>query len=141
MAFSTGDAAHKTPRWAGTVSEVSSPAKEVAQGAMVKTWNIPWTYIYIYVYIYICMGKSMGQIYIYIYMYVHENTNNENTNATRNNQYYKYPTQYDFMRPLIPHGKPQKTAAKGRLAHPIDHTSGDIVDGWNQETLGAIFYQ
>mmetsp|Transcript_59121 Transcript_59121/g.129676 ORF Transcript_59121/g.129676 Transcript_59121/m.129676 type:complete len:211 (-) Transcript_59121:262-894(-) len=25
MAFSTGDAAHKTPRWAGTVSEVSSP--------------------------------------------------------------------------------------------------------------------
>ena len=85
------------------------------------------------------MGKSMGQIYIY--MYVHENTNNENTNTTRNNQYYKYPTQYDFMRPLIPHGKPQKTAAKGRLAHPIDHTSGDIVDGWNQETLGAIFYQ
>ena len=73
MAFSTGDAAHKTPRWAGTVSEVSSPAKEVAQGAMVKTWNIPWTYIYIYiyVYIYICMGKSMGQIYIYyICMYM-----------------------------------------------------------------------
>ena len=62
MAFSTGDAAHKTPRWAGTVSEVSSPAKEVAQGAMVKTWNIPWKYIYI------CMGKSMGQIYIYMYM-------------------------------------------------------------------------
>lgn len=131
MAFSTGDAAHKTPRWAGTVSEVSSPAKEVAQGAMVKTWNIPWKYIY--------MGKSMGQIYIYIY--VHENTNNENTNTTSNNQYYIYPTQYDYMRPLIPHGKPQKTAAKGRLVHPIDHTSGDIVDGWNQETLGAIFYQ
>lgn len=131
MAFSTGDAAHKTPRWAGTVSEVSSPAKEVAQGAMVKTWNIPWKYIYI------CMGKSMGQIYIY----VHENTNNENTNTTSNNQYYIYPTQYDYMRPLIPHGKPQKTAAKVRLVHPIDHTSGDIVDGWNQETLGAIFYQ
>ena len=50
MAFSTGDAAHKTPRWAGTVSEVSSPAKEVAQGAMVKTWNIPWIYIYMYIY-------------------------------------------------------------------------------------------
>jgi hypothetical protein len=79
----------------------------------------------------------MGQIYIY----VHENTNNENTNTTSNNQYYIYPTQYDYMRPLIPHGKPQKTAAKGRLVHPIDHTSGDIVDGWNQETLGAIFYQ